>query len=572
MGTASTGDDLGTAARLARECTVMRHAAALAGWIGAGQRRVTAGRVLRRPDVPAAGALLGVRVPARVRTAADVRELHRPWCLAVALGLLRIDAGMVTAEAALESSEQSDADVLEGWLAGLRAVCAAESRPDDEDSVRLLARALLIVLAGADTAPPGRALWAAVREKLDALCDLHDKSSWEPLHAAGRYYDLEADDPLAGLVTLLAGFGAVAATPGGPAITRLGGWAAGRICADMAALASPRLTAAELITEFARFADEEQQWHVAWGWLAERDPSEAAWEILAAAEQASPLQRFRAVRVTERLGGDSLPAWRELAAAPCVGPHARAALASMNHGPEPDDADRRWLAAEAAAAALEDKGPDEALSCVTDAMPGDCLGEQLASVLATGHPGARELARSVTEFAASGAPRSSDQVVQLKVSLQGMRPPIWRRVQVPATATLGDLHEVIQVAYGWDGDHLHVFRVGKKSYSDPFVGLDGARDEEEPRLGELAASGAGKISYTYDLGACWQHEITLEGTRERELMRNYPVCAEFSGDSPEEYPPEEHGSGDSNDEPTRRWRFSLADVNRELAALGLRGG
>ena len=187
-----------------------------------------------------------------------------------------------------------------------------------------------------------------------------------------------------------------AAGPGGPTITPLGRWAAQRICADLPALASPRLTAAELITEFARFADEEQQWHVAWGWLAERDPAHAARDILTAAQQMSPLQRLRAVSVAERLGDNALPAWRELTTAPCGGPHARAVLASFDLGPELDEADRRWLAAETAAAALEDKGPDEALSCVSDVMPGDGLDDQLAVVRATGHPGAGELVRAIT--------------------------------------------------------------------------------------------------------------------------------------------------------------------------------
>ena len=244
-------------------------------------------------------------------------------------------------------------------------------------------------------------------------------------------------------------------------------------------------------------------------------------------------------------------------------------LASFDLGPELDEADRGWLAAETAAAALEDTGPDEALSCLSDAMPGDGLDDQLAVVRATGHPGAGELVRAITEFAASGAPRSINQVVQLKVSLHGMRTPIWRRALVPATATLGDLHEVIQVVYGWDGDHLHVFRVGKNRYSDPFAGLDEAKDEEETRLGKLAAPGAAKISYTYDL-ACWQHEIMLEATLAREAGRYYPVCAEFSGDSPEEYPPADDGSDDSDDEPAQPGRFSLPDVNRKLAALGPR--
>lgn len=270
----------------------------------------------------------------------------------------------------------------------------AESYPQDEDSVRLLARSLLMALD--DAASPGRALWPAVRKAVDEVCEVHDKSHWEPLHAADRYRELESDDPTAGLVTLLAGFGAAAAGPGGPTITPLGRWAAQRICADLPALASPRLTAAELITEFARFADEEQQWHVAWGWLAERDPAHAARDILTAAQQMSPLQRLRAVSVAERLGDNALPAWRELTTAPCGGPHAPAVLASFDLGPELDEADRRWLAAETAAAALEDKGPDEALSCVSDGMPGDGLDDQLAVVRATGHPGAGELVRAIT--------------------------------------------------------------------------------------------------------------------------------------------------------------------------------
>ena len=60
---------------------------------------------------------------------------------------------------------------------------------------------------------------------------------------------------------------------------------------------------------------------------------------------------------------------------------------------------------EGAAAALEDKGPDEALSRVWESMPGADLEGRLAAVRATGHPDADALAKAVAEFAASGAPR-----------------------------------------------------------------------------------------------------------------------------------------------------------------------
>jgi hypothetical protein len=144
--------------------------------------------------------------------------------------------------------------------------------------------------------------------------------------------------------------------------------------------------------------------------------------------------------------------------------------------------------------------------------------------------------------------------------LADSRPPIWRRVRLPVTATLGDLHNVIRVLFGWDGDHLHVFQAGRKQYSDPLMDLDGTRDEEAIRLHDAMAPHSGKISYTYDLGACWEHEITLEQTLPGDRGQDYPVCVAYKGDSPVEYW--------SEDDPGEPEPFDLAEVNRKLAALG----
>jgi hypothetical protein len=100
--TAFSADDLRDAAGLARDCPMMRHAITLARWIGTGHRPVTAGQVLRKADVPAAGAALGVDVPPKLRTMADIPALHRPWCAAVGAGLLQIRDGQVTGGPALE--------------------------------------------------------------------------------------------------------------------------------------------------------------------------------------------------------------------------------------------------------------------------------------------------------------------------------------------------------------------------------------------------------------------------------------------------------------------------------------
>ena len=141
MDVAVSGDELRDAARLARESAVVGRAVTLARWIGTGRRPVTAGQVLRKADVPAAGSAVGVDVPPRLRTMADIRALHRPWCVAVATGLLQVGGGWVSGGPALERWPPGDADLLAAWLTALRAVCAVESYPQDEDSVRLLAMA-----------------------------------------------------------------------------------------------------------------------------------------------------------------------------------------------------------------------------------------------------------------------------------------------------------------------------------------------------------------------------------------------------------------------------------------------
>jgi hypothetical protein len=555
----ASSNEFSDAALIAGESVVMSRAVALARWIGTGRRPVTAGQVLRKADVPAAGAALGVEVPDRLRTMADIPALHRPWCVAVATGLLQIGGGWVTGGPALEHWPPGEADLLAGWLAALRAVCAAGSDPQDEDSVRLLAIASLTVLDEGVVSRAGR-LWKPVQLRLHDLCDRYDQSPWGALRAADRYCDLETGTPLTGLLALLAEFGAVTGEAAKPVISPLGRWAIGHLAIGLPGLADPDLSAAEMIAEAARFSDEEEQAHVARGWLADRKPAEAAREILTAAEGMSPQLRSVAVGAVERLGQDALPAWRDLAATRCVGPYARVVLADWEQGPEPSDADWRWLAVESAVVALADNGPDEALSSVWESTPGADLDARLAAVRATCHPAAAELARAVAEFAASGAPRSIDQVAELKVALVSFRPAIWRRVQLPVTASLGDLHEVIQRLFGWDGDHLHVFRAGKKEYGDPFVGLEGTQDEDAVRIRDAMALGAGAIKYTYDFGACWEHEITLELTLARDPVQDYPVCVAYKGDSPVEYWSEE--------DPAECEPFNRDKVNRQLGRLG----
>jgi Plasmid pRiA4b ORF-3-like protein len=42
------------------------------------------------------------------------------------------------------------------------------------------------------------------------------------------------------------------------------------------------------------------------------------------------------------------------------------------------------------------------------------------------------------------------EIYQIKVTLLGTRPPIWRRLLVPSEWTLEQLHALLQAAMGWE--------------------------------------------------------------------------------------------------------------------------
>ena len=115
-------------------------------------------------------------------------------------------------------------------------------------------------------------------------------------------------------------------------------------------------------------------------------------------------------------------------------------------------------------------------------------------------------------------------VYQLKITLKDIRPPIWRRVLVP-DCSLTKLHEIIQVAMGWENYHLYDFEVGGERYTDP-RGMDDLdmEDASRAKLSQVAPREKAKFRYTYDFGDNWQHEVLVEKFLPPEEGRTYPVC------------------------------------------------
>jgi len=129
-------------------------------------------------------------------------------------------------------------------------------------------------------------------------------------------------------------------------------------------------------------------------------------------------------------------------------------------------------------------------------------------------------------------------IYQFKITLLGIEPPIWRRIQVP-DGTVDKLNEHIQTAMGWTNSHLHEFTINGRRYGDPALLGDGGSerdfvDSTEIRLSQFLGSELQGFCfvYLYDFGDNWRHEIVYEGPSSADSGERYPRCVEGAGGCP----------------------------------------
>ena len=130
-------------------------------------------------------------------------------------------------------------------------------------------------------------------------------------------------------------------------------------------------------------------------------------------------------------------------------------------------------------------------------------------------------------------------VYQLKVTLLGTKPPVWRRVLVPGSTPLDQLHEVIQAAFGWWNYHLYEFEIARTRYGIPDPDWDygpPTRNAGRTRLDRVAEVGE-SFRYTYDFGDGWEHKVTVEKIVPHTPELTVPACT----DGRRACPPEDCG-------------------------------
>jgi hypothetical protein len=519
-------------AETALNCVALSRARKLAEWIGAG-RQLTGSGVLKPALAIEACRALGIELPpGRLRTALDVDELMQAWEVACSAGYIIPRGSRVRATGRL--ADATPQSVLADWLRAASAELGLPAEPcpgcltvlhelNESDGPLGLAR-LAEALRSAEPT-----------EDEDAPCpdcgEVHDL----PGLAATIGYDEDDDvedslEHTESAVASLVSYGAATALAAAPAdpggsgeawvrLTELGRMLAESIFVGCAPSADADVAA---LLEVVSVVPSQIAERMAAPWLAARSPAAAVGELLAYAESADPVRRMIAMAFAMGIGREAAPAWREWADRPGFGAYARLWLTEQGEAVAEHPGDQAWLTVEAFAAASAaipaELAPLVLGAALENADAGETA-EALSLVSASGHPDAARFVESVT--AASGirlpAGRAArpvgvpaGDVYQLKITLRGVaKPPVWRRIAVPATLSLDLLHEVIQQAMGWEDGHLHMFSTPRRDYGSPDPEL-GHADERGVTVAEVLARPGATMLYVYDFGDDWEHDIVLE--------------------------------------------------------------
>jgi hypothetical protein len=518
----------------ARECRRLRLVRRLAQWTG--DRRITKSGQLTLADARLAVQELGLpgdQGPgvAKARSAADFTELDELWRSAVELELLSTHLGRATPGPGLAELARDDDNrsVLDIW---------AELFDHEVDEVFWsdeLARAtvpLLVKIYVEPVLPIGELVAGAAASGA----------------GAGR---LEV--PVRRLLGRLNELGATTSDGDSVRVTGLGqfglsGWF------ETIGVGAPTIT--DLgdadpidIMDLAMTEDGAGRESLISEWIKAKGPERAADELVELASVGSSADRNAAFGLLERIGDSAQDAVRDGLDHPAVHAYATSWLRSRGlAGPDPTPADSHWLFIDLMNAHLGDdeeaqriavtdmaRGADSGSAAVMAGLS-DCTHPQTVDVLeamARYHPdpaaakAARKAAmqarsrvlveRQATESAV--APRG--EVYQLKITLEDVEPPVWRRIQVPSLIDLAELHAVIQTAMGWTNSHLHMFEIDDERYADPDW-VDGAVSPDRSTLAEVAGEGE-QFEYVYDFGDHWRHGVLVEKALPA-TSEKLPVC------------------------------------------------
>ena len=126
------------------------------------------------------------------------------------------------------------------------------------------------------------------------------------------------------------------------------------------------------------------------------------------------------------------------------------------------------------------------------------------------------------------------RILELKVTLLGTKPSVYRILHIEKSRTFYELHIAIQIAFGWENYHMHEFRInderiGEKEFLDDNTVLEGSNT----LLSQKIIFEKQTFSYLYDFGDNWEHAIELVKFVEPK-QTFYPKCIKGKRNAPPE--------------------------------------
>jgi hypothetical protein len=444
---------------------------------------------------------------------------------------------IVVADNRAVRADQLD-DPLAAWWAGMQALLAAEAADTFGSDSRITAMVTLTVVTGEHLYDG----WA-LQHRVEGI--MHDRGDWDSFATPQRHGRVH---PAEAALAVLRLFGAIEGTR----LTPLGVWTHAELRRVVPPQITPELPAKDLLGLLAGI-DEVDAWNRARHWFGERTMDQIVTELALPAAEATPAERLTAIGLISGLGEEAVAALRAAERFPSLAAHVRTVAHEYGQAPALGREDLYWLATEYAHADLACHGVTAARYTATDFLNGagiDLDAGGIDQIAGSGHPQAPAVAEALTAVAGSAVP-----VQQLKISLTGH---CWRRVLIAENATLALLHRVIIALFGWDDDHLHTFTVGRRHYADPFHRLEETASEDSKRLHQALPQPKATMSYTYDLGATWRHQIVLEKILDEHSLP-HPECLTGQGDNPIEYY--------DPDDPEDPVPFDVTAINEVLTKL-----
>ncbi len=134
-------------------------------------------------------------------------------------------------------------------------------------------------------------------------------------------------------------------------------------------------------------------------------------------------------------------------------------------------------------------------------------------------------------YAGKPKAKAKYECYEIKVSVRDLRPPVWRRLQIPSGITFHELNIIIQLAFGWSGAHMYDFELGdsRKGTGMDIYLIDPSEEGVETRNSATETIDAyfhnyDRMRYTYDFGDNWVHDILIEKRLETDVELKKPLC------------------------------------------------